>query len=110
MATGIVHKSVVGHGQKGLASEWNDNHEINDDYDCEKNQALNFVLENRDTYPAGPVVGQMIFRTDFPNGFLWNGTSWRSLTPAQLVVVANDGTGDFLTIQEGIDSIGHDGG
>lgn len=110
MADGIKHKTTMAHGQKGLREDWNDVHEITGDYDCEKHQALNFVLENRTDFPAGPIAGQMIFRSDFPNGLIWDGTAWKSLTPAFLIVVASDGTGDYLTIQEGIDALPASGG
>ena len=110
MAPGIVHKKVVSRQDKGLAEDWNDNHEITGNVEMDKNQLLNFVIENRTSFTPGPVVGQMIFRTDYPNGFIWNGTAWKSLTPAQLIVVASDGTGDYLTIQDGLNALPATGG
>jgi len=100
----------VVHGQKGIISDWNNEHEITGDVDMVKNSFLNNVIENRTDFPAGPVAGQIIFRTDYPNGFIWNGASWRSLTPAQLIVVASDGSGDYLTIQEGLNGLPATGG
>jgi len=100
----------MAYGQKGLADNWNKDHVIEDNVDFQKNQPLNMVLENRTDYPAGPVEGQVIMRTDYNNAFVWNGTAWRSLTPAQLIVVASDGSGDYLTIQEGIDALPAGGG
>lgn len=107
---GIKHKAVKARGDKGIHTEWNDDHKIDSDYNCEKNQALNHVWENRTDWPAGPVVGQVVYRTDFNNFFGWNGTAWQSLTPVATVVVAADGTGNFLTIQEGIDALPATGG
>jgi len=110
MAPGIVHKRVVDRMTKGEATDWNDNHEITGDIDMGQNQLLNNVIENRTSFTPGPVLGQMIFRTDYPNGFIWNGTAWKSMTPAQLIVVASDGSGDYLTIQEGLDALPATGG
>lgn len=110
MTDGIKHKATKDHGETGLASEWNDIHEITGNVDWEKHQILNLSLENRTDWPAGPVAGQIIFRSDYPNGFIFDGTTWKSITPGFLIVVASDGTGDYLTIQEGIDALPVEGG
>lgn len=110
MVTGIVHKRVVKLRDTGQPDDWNNSHEITGNVEQGKFQFLNAVIENRTDFPAGPVVGQKIYRTDFKNAMIWNGTIWRALAPAFLVVVAGDGSGDYTDIQDGLDSIGHDGG
>lgn len=91
---GIKHKATKISGGRGYASEWNDDHKIDSDYDCEKHQALNHVIENRTDWPAGPVVGQIIWRSDLNTGYIWNGSIWeifsKSLRSATLIVAAND--------------------
>jgi len=108
--SGINHEAVKAHGDKGTHTEWNADHVQRGHHNCEQFQHLNHVLENRTTYPAGPVPGQIIFRSDFPNAFVWTGTMWVSLTPVATIVVAADGTGNFTTIQEGIDALPAGGG
>lgn len=110
MTDGIKHKKEVSHGQKGEAVDWNDIHEITGNFDVEQHQPLNMVLENRTDFPAGPVAGQIIFRSDYNNGLIFDGTNWKSIVPAFLIVVASDGSGDYLTIQEGIDALPAGGG
>lgn len=78
--------------------------------DLDKHQLIEAVIENRADWPAGPVAGQQVFRTDYNNGFIFNGTTWRSAAPGFFIVVASDGTGDYLTIQEGIDALPAGGG
>ena len=107
---GINHERVVVHGDKGTADDWNLDHKQKGHHNCEQFQHLNHVWENRTDWPAGPVVGQVVYRTDYNNFFGWNGTAWQSLTPVATVVVAADGTGNFLTIQEGIDALPATGG
>lgn len=107
---GINHVRVVAHQDKGVASDWNADHKQTGNHDCEQHQHLNHVWENRTDWPAGPVVGQVVYRTDFNNFFGWNGTAWQSLTPVATIVVAADGTGNYLTIQEGIDALPAGGG
>ena len=107
---GINHEIVKAHGEKGLHTEWNADHKQKGNHDCEQFQHLNHVWENRTDWPAGPVKGQVVFRTDFNNAFVWNGTIWISLSPVATIVVAVDGTGNYLTIQEGIDALPAGGG
>lgn len=107
---GLNHEAVKVHGDKGTFEEWNADHKQKGHHDCEQFQHQNHVLENRTTYPGGPVPGQIIFRSDFPNAFVWTGTMWASLTPVATIVVAADGTGNFTTIQEGIDALPGGGG
>jgi len=73
---GIKHSDVKASGEKGFASEWNKNHVVDDDVDMVQNQLLNNVVENRTDMPAGPVEGQMIYRTDLNTLFIFNGASW----------------------------------
>lgn len=77
---GIKHKAVKTHGEKGLHSEWNDDHKQDGDHDCEKHQHLNHVIENRTDWPAGPVEGQIIYRIDEDLCYIWNGTAWARQT------------------------------
>ena len=73
---GIKHKATKAVGEKGLASEWNDDHEQTGNHDVEKHQFLNNVIENRTDFPAGPVEGLIVFRTDEHTLYIYNGTSW----------------------------------
>ena len=107
---GINHVAVKAHGDKGTHTEWNDDHKQKGNHDCEQHQHLNHVLENRTDWPAGPVAGQIIFRSDYPNAFVWTGTMWASLTPVATIVVAADGTGNYTDIQDGIDALPAGGG
>lgn len=106
----IKHAATKSTGDTGLATEWNADHVFTSDYDCEQYEALNFVVENRGDYPAGPVTGQIIYRSDYNNFFGWTGTVWQSLTPVATIVVAADGTGHYTDIQDGIDALPADGG
>lgn len=107
---GINHVAVKTSGEKGLASEWNADHEQKGNHDCAKFQHLNHVIENRTTMPAGPVEGQVIYRSDQHTFYHWNGTRWVSLVGPATVVVAADGSGDTTDIQEGIDQLPATGG
>lgn len=107
---GINHEVVKAHGDKGLHTEWNADHKQTGDHDCEQHQHLNHVIENRTDWPAGPVVGQVVYRSDYTNFYGWNGTMWQSLTPVATIVVAADGTGNYTDIQDGIDALPAGGG
>ncbi|GAJ09850.1 unnamed protein product, partial [marine sediment metagenome] len=73
---GIKHKRVVKSKDKGLAVDWNDDHEITGNVDVDQYQFLNQVIENRTDYPAGAVEGQTIFRIDTDSFEVFNGGSW----------------------------------
>lgn len=73
----IKHKRVVVSEDKGMAEDWNDDHEIDDDVDQDQNQFLNAVIENRTDWPAGPVEGQIIYRTDLNRLYVYDGASWQ---------------------------------
>ena len=107
---GIKHKATKTTESIGLASEWNDDHEFTSDYDCEQKEAHNFVVENRTDFPAGPVEGQLIYRTDQHTFYHWNNTRWVSMVGLATIVVAADGSGDTIDIQEGIDMLPAGGG
>jgi len=73
---GIKHKSVVVHGQQGLATEWNDDHEIDGDVDFDQNEAWNLVIENLAAPPAGPIAGQIYYDTVDLIIKVWDGAAW----------------------------------
>lgn len=73
---GINHVNVKASGQKGYAAEWNKDHEQKGNHDCKKFQHLNHVIENRTDFPAGPVEGQIIYRTDENKLYIWDGAAW----------------------------------
>ena len=89
----IKHKKVVRKQDKGLAEDWNDDHEITSDVDMVQNQLLNNVVENRTDFPAGPVEGQAVYRTDLNKFYIYNGAAWddhTSKTTSQVVATAED--------------------
>jgi len=99
---GIKHEDVKVSGDVGRASEWNKDHKIDSPVDFDKNEAISFVVENRTDFPAGPVVGQIIYRTDLDQSYIWNGTGWLNITKKSELVVASDGSGDYTTIEAAI--------
>jgi len=72
----IKHKAVKASQSIGLATEWNDDHEFTSNADMEQYQFLNQVIENRTDFPAGPVEGQVVWRSDLNMLYCWNGTNW----------------------------------
>jgi len=107
---GINHEAVKSHGDPGSHTEWNADHRQKGHHDCEQYQFLNRVMENRTDWPAGPVEGQEVWRSDLNNAFIWDGTKWVSLSPVATIVVAADGSGHTTDIQEGIDMLPAGGG
>jgi len=73
---GIKHSDVKASGEKGFATEWNKNHVIDGNIDMLQNQLLNNVIENRTDFPAGPVEGQAIYRTDLNVLYVYDGAAW----------------------------------
>ena len=73
---GIKHKAVKASRDKGLASEWNDDHEIDGDVNFEQHEAQNMIIHTGTSFPAGPVEGQMFYRTDLHEMYYWNATGW----------------------------------
>ena len=76
----IKHKAVKASGDAGLASEWNDDHVINGNVDFLQHQILNHVIENRTDFPAGPVEGQVIWRSDLNLLYVYDGAAWAIIT------------------------------
>lgn len=79
--TGIVHERVVASRDKGLATDWNADHEITGNVDQDQNQFLNAVIEQRTDWPAGPIEGQKVWRSDLNNLYIFDGSNWISHTP-----------------------------
>lgn len=77
---GINHVDVKASGQKGFAAEWNKDHQQKGNHDCEKFQHLNHIIENRVAFPAGPVAGQIIYRTDTKTLYIYDGANWVDYT------------------------------
>ena len=73
---GIKHDDVKATGEKGFASEWNKNHVVDGDIDMVQNQLLNNVIENVVAFPAGPVEGLAVYRTDLNSYHIYNGATW----------------------------------
>ncbi len=107
---GINHVAVKTSHDTGTAAEWNADHEQKGDHECNQFQHIEHVIENRTTMPAGPVEGQVIYRTDQHSFYVWNGTIWVSMTGPATIVVAADGSGDTTDIQDGIDQLPAVGG
>jgi len=82
---GIKHEDVKVSGDVGRASEWNKDHKIDSPVDFDKNEAQSFVIENRTSFPAAPVLGQIIYRTDMLTYYFWNGTAWTALAPRWMI-------------------------
>lgn len=74
---GIKHKAVKQRGERGYASEWNDDHKIDGPVDFEKHQAENLVIENVTEFPSDPVKGQIVYRSDEKRLYIYDGSSWR---------------------------------
>ncbi len=72
----IKHADVMASGQRGLHTEWNKDHIIDGNVECNQHQHLQHVIENRVAWPAGPVIGQIIYRTDLHAAYIWDGTQW----------------------------------
>ena len=107
---GIKHEDVKASQDKGYASEWNKNHIIDGDVDYNQYSNTDFVIENRTDFPAGPVDGQVIFRTDLNGFYVWNGTAWKTWGNIATILVAADGSGDYTDIQSGINALPATGG
>jgi len=76
---GIKHSDVKVSGEKGFAAEWNKNHDIDGDVDMLQNSWENQVIENLAAFPAGPVEGQIVWRSDLDILYIWDGTAWDEL-------------------------------
>jgi len=74
----IKHKAIKASGDAGLASEWNDDHEITGDVDFNQYEAVNLVFEGLAAPPAGPIMGQTYFDTLTKEYKIWDGSTWIS--------------------------------
>jgi pectin methylesterase-like acyl-CoA thioesterase len=56
---------------------------------------------------ASPAVGLLVYVTDAKRSHFWDGVGWRSVAVsiATVISVAVDGSGDFTSIQDALDSI-----
>lgn len=77
---GIIHKRVVAPRDKGMAADWNDDHEQTGNHDVDQNQFLNQVIENKTDFPVGAVEGQIVWRTDLNRLYIFDGTNWQLFT------------------------------
>jgi len=92
----IKHVAVKASGDKGLASEWNDNHVIDGDVDFLQFQAVNLVFEGLAGAPAGPLIGQAYFDTALSQWRVWDGTTWLSYAGVDVsLYVRHDGSVAF---------------
>ena len=82
----------MANGQKGLASDWNNEHVVDDDIDMGQYSLTDNVIENRTDMPAGPVEGQIIYRTDLNRLYIYNGAAW-------VPYITADGNTDFSANQ-----------
>lgn len=106
----IKHAASKVTGDRGYAAEWNADHVITSNVDFNLHQMLQAVVENRTTWPAGPVEGQIIYRSDENTFYIWNGTSWVGMVGPATIVVAADGSGQYTDVQDGIDALPAGGG
>lgn len=72
----IKHKAVKASGDAGLASEWNDDHEITGDVDFEQYEAKQLVVDTGVAFPAAPIAGQIFYRSDEKVLYYFDGVSW----------------------------------
>jgi len=77
---GIKHLATKISGDKGLASEWNDDHIIDGNVDFNKKQANKLVIDGGTSFPASPVEGQLFYRSDLKKCYQYNDTAWSLLT------------------------------
>jgi hypothetical protein len=75
---GIKHKAVKQSGERGYATEWNDDHVIDGDVDFGKFKIKNIVVDSGTIFPSGPVTGQLFYRTDLGMLYFFDGTTWRT--------------------------------
>ena len=72
----LIHRAVKASGDVGTHDEWNNDHILDGNFDMEQNQWLNQVIENRVAFPAAPVEGQIIWRSDTNLMYIFDGTDW----------------------------------
>lgn len=74
---GIVHDRVVASRDKGMALDWNADHNITGDVDMDQHSWENQVIENLGAFPGGPVEGQVCWRADLNHFYIFDGTNWK---------------------------------
>jgi hypothetical protein len=76
---GIKHKAVKQSGERGYATEWNDDHVIDGDVDFKKYKIINLVVDSGNIFPTGPTAGQLFYRDDLGMLYVFDGTDWRTV-------------------------------
>lgn len=73
---GIFHDRVVASRDKGMAEDWNADHKIQGNVDFRSYAAENMLIESVVAWPPGPPEGQIIWRSDLNQGYIFDGTNW----------------------------------
>lgn len=55
---------------------------LNGDLDFDQNQAVDMVLHQGTSFPAGPVEGQTFYRTDLNTMYIYDGSNWVAMADA----------------------------
>jgi len=55
---------------------------LNGDLDFDQNQAVDMVLHQGTSFPAGPVEGQTFYRTDSDTMYIYDGSNWVAMADA----------------------------
>ena len=94
---GILHANHnKASGEKGYATEWNANHIVEGDFDFNHYSGTNQVIESRTDYPAGPVEGQIIYRSDLNELQVYDGSAWLAVAGIDTSDwIKKDGSVDF---------------
>ena len=78
---GIFHERIVASRDKGMAEDWNANHQITGDVDMDQYSWENQVIENLGAFPGGPIEGQIVWRSDTNELYIYDGAAWDLLNP-----------------------------
>lgn len=105
---GIKHATSKVHGDKGLASEWNDDHVVDDDVDFSQHQILKLVIENLAAPPPAPEDGQIYYDTVDDIIKVWDGTAWQDATQLREHDHSNAANGGQLDFNVCFPSFVHD--
>lgn len=73
---GIKHRATKQKGEKGFASEWNDDHVIDGDVDLNNKQIKNVVIDNKETTPTEAIEGKLFYNTTTKRLLYYDGTGW----------------------------------
>lgn len=76
---GIIHDRIVASRDKGMAVDWNADHNITGDVDMDQHSWKNQVIENLNAFPGGPVEGQVVWRADLNIPYIYDGAAWDPL-------------------------------